>query len=392
MMKTNLQTKKIGEVCDILDNKRKPITKRNRMTGRYPYYGATGILDYVGDYIFDEKLVLIGEDGAKWESGQRTAFIADGKYWVNNHAHVVRPHRNIILDNWIVFYFYLTDLTKHTTGLTVPKLNQANLRNIEIPLPPLPEQKRLVALLDELFEKLEKAKRNAEKNLKNTKELFDAYFGDLFAKAKAGWDERKFGDREILQIMDGDRGKNYPKKSDFLDKGYCLFLNTKNVRPDGFEFEQTIFITKQKDEALRKGKLERGDVIMTTRGTIGNIGIYDATVPYDVIRINSGMLIFRTNKDLLLPEYLFELLRSDFIKSQIEKNVSGAAQPQLPIKTLVNLRLPVPNSLSEQRKIVKEVRLFNSETKKLNKIYQQKLTSLAELKKSILHQAFSCKL
>ena len=192
--------------------------------------------------------------------------------------------------------------------------------------------------------------------------------------------------------MDGDRGKNYPKKSDFLDKGYCLFLNTKNVRPDGFEFEQTIFITKQKDEALRKGKLERGDVIMTTRGTIGNIGIYDATVPYDVIRINSGMLIFRTNKDLLLPEYLFELLRSDFIKSQIEKNVSGAAQPQLPIKTLVNLRLPVPNSLSEQRKIVKEVRLFNSETKKLNKIYQQKLTSLAELKKSILHQAFSCKL
>ncbi len=392
MMKTNLQTKKLGEVCDILDNKRKPITKRNRMTGRYPYYGATGILDYVGDYIFDEKLVLIGEDGAKWESGQRTAFIADGKYWVNNHAHVVRPHRNIILDNWIVFYFYLTDLTKHTTGLTVPKLNQANLRNIEIPLPPLPEQKRLVALLDELFEKLEKAKRNAEKNLKNTKELFDAYFGDLFAKAKAGWDERKFGDREILQIMDGDRGKNYPKKSDFLDKGYCLFLNTKNVRPDGFEFEQTIFITKQKDEALRKGKLERGDVIMTTRGTIGNIGIYDATVPYDVIRINSGMLIFRTNKDLLLPEYLFELLRSDFIKSQIEKNVSGAAQPQLPIKTLVNLRLPVPNSLSEQRKIVKEVRLFNSETKKLNKIYQQKLTSLAELKKSILHQAFSCKL
>ena len=391
-MKSNLQTKKLGEVCDILDNKRKPITKRNRMTGRYPYYGATGILDYVGDNIFDEKLVLIGEDGAKWESGQRTAFIADGKYWVNNHAHVVRPHRNIILDNWIVFYFYLTDLTKHTTGLTVPKLNQANLRNIEIPLPPLPEQKRLVALLDELFEKLEKAKRNAEKNLKNTKELFDAYFGDLFAKAKAGWDERKFGDREILQIMDGDRGKNYPKKSDFLDKGYCLFLNTKNVRPDGFEFEQTIFITKQKDEALRKGKLERGDVIMTTRGTIGNIGIYDATVPYDVIRINSGMLIFRTNKDLLLPEYLFELLRSDFIKSQIEKNVSGAAQPQLPIKTLVNLRLPVPNSLSEQRKIVKEVRLFNSETKKLNKIYQQKLTSLAELKKSILHQAFSCKL
>ncbi len=121
---TFCQTTKLGEICDILDSKRKPITKRHRVSGKYPYYGATGILDYVGEYIFDERLVLIGEDGAKWGAGEKTAFIADGKYWVNNHAHVIRPHRDIILDNWIVFFFYLTDLTKYTTGLTVPKLNQ----------------------------------------------------------------------------------------------------------------------------------------------------------------------------------------------------------------------------------------------------------------------------
>ncbi len=173
--------KKLGEICYILDNKRKPITKRHRSSGEYPYYGATGILDYIGDYIFDEKLVLIGEDGAKWGSGDYTAFIAEGKYWVNNHAHVIRPHRDIILDNWIVYFFYLTDITKYTTGLTIPKLNQKNLRDIQIPLPPLPEQLRIVSILDEALGKLGQAKENIEKNLQNAKEVFESYLQSVFA-------------------------------------------------------------------------------------------------------------------------------------------------------------------------------------------------------------------
>jgi len=98
-MKKGWEIKTLGEICEVLDSKRKPITKRDRTAGEYPYYGATGILDYVHEYIFNEKLVLIGEDGAKWESGEWTAFIAEGKYWVNNHAHVIRPNRSIVLDN-----------------------------------------------------------------------------------------------------------------------------------------------------------------------------------------------------------------------------------------------------------------------------------------------------
>lgn len=388
-MKTNWQTKKLGEVCDILDNKRKPITKRNRTTGEYPYYGATGILDYVGDYIFDEKLILIGEDGAKWESGEHTAFIADGKYWVNNHAHVIRPHRNIILDNWIVFYFYLTDLTKHTTGLTVPKLNQANLRNIEIPLPPLPEQRRIIKILDEFFEKTTKAKENAEKNLQNSKELFESYLQSVFINMLSGWDERKLGDKNLLQIIDGDRGKNYPKKADFLQEGHCLFLNTKNVRPDGFSFKITMFVTKEKDDALGNGKLQRNDVLLTTRGTIGNIAVYDENVPFENIRINSGMLIFRPNMKLISPEYLFAIFQSVIMKAQIKKYVSGAAQPQLPIKTLVNFSIPVPKSLAEQKTIVAKLNALSVETKKLEAIYKQKLADLEELKKSVLKRAFN---
>jgi len=138
----------LGEVCEILDSKRKPITKADRVSGEYPYYGATGILDYVKDYIFDEKLVLIGEDGAKWGVGDKTAFIAKGKYWVNNHAHVLRPDRKKILDELLVEFINSMDLMPYITGVTVPKLNQEKLRSIKIPLPPLEIQEQIVAELD----------------------------------------------------------------------------------------------------------------------------------------------------------------------------------------------------------------------------------------------------
>ncbi|MBU4480247.1 restriction endonuclease subunit S, partial [Patescibacteria group bacterium] len=204
--KSNWQIKKLGEVCDVLDSKRQPITKRDRVAGEYPYYGATGILDYVQDYIFDEKLILIGEDGAKWGAGENTAFIADGKYWVNNHAHVIRPHRDIVLDNWMIYFFFLVDLTKFTTGLTVPKLNQENLKKIEIPIPPPSEQKRIVKILDEVFEKTAKAQENTEKNLQNSRELFESYLTKIFTNP-----DSNFEIKTIRDIADIKGGKRIPK-------------------------------------------------------------------------------------------------------------------------------------------------------------------------------------
>jgi type I restriction enzyme S subunit len=136
-------SKPLGALCDILDNQRKPITKRHRKHGSIPYYGATGIKDYVKDFIFDEPLVLVGEDGAKWGSGDKTAFLVSGKCWVNNHAHVLRPHRDVLLDYWLAAFLTHKDLTPYVSGLTVPKLNQGSLREIPIPLPPITEQQLL---------------------------------------------------------------------------------------------------------------------------------------------------------------------------------------------------------------------------------------------------------
>ncbi len=267
-------------------------------------------------------------------------------------------------------------------------LNMILIKGIEIPIPPLPEQQRIVRILDEAFDGIATAKANAEKNLQNARAIFESHLQAVFTQKGAGWVEKKLGDTSILKIIDGDRGNNYPSKEEFSDAGYCLFLNTKNVRPDGFNFDTTMFISEEKDKVLRKGKLQRQDVILTTRGTIGNVALFDERIEFENIRINSGMLIFRPNTGKLLPAFLFEVFRSGIMKGQMARHVSGAAQPQLPIKTLINFEIRVPNTLEEQREIVASVRELETETQRLESIYKQKLAALDELKKSMLHDAF----
>src|SRR2546430_5984976 len=100
----------------------------------------------------------------------------------------------------------------------------------------------------------------------------------------------------LLEIIDGDRGTNYPTQHEFSPNEYCLFLNTGNVTQSGFNFSNCSFITKEKDALLRKGKLQRQDIVLTTRGTVGNVAYFDQNVPYENIRINSGMVILRPNR------------------------------------------------------------------------------------------------
>lgn len=161
----NWECVRLGDVVDVLDSLRRPVTKQDRKAGPYPYYGASGIVDHVSNYIFDEPLVLVGEDGARWGAGDRTAFQVSGKTWVNNHAHVVRPHRPLLLDSYLVVALVGMDLSSFITGTTVPKLNQAKLVSIRLPLPPLAEQNRIVAKVDELMalcDQLETQQADAE--------------------------------------------------------------------------------------------------------------------------------------------------------------------------------------------------------------------------------------
>lgn len=168
----------------------------------------------------------------------------------------------------------------------------------------------------------------------------------LYKKSKLGWIPKRWGSRKIedclIQIVDGDRGKNYPSESEFTSDGYCLFLNAKNVTRDGFKFEETLFITEPKDRALGSGKLERNDIIITTRGTIGNFGFFDDSITFEHMRVNSGMLILRNQDASINSVFLFLSLKNYIFPFELQTKGSGSAQPQLPSKDLKTFHILLP--------------------------------------------------
>lgn len=165
------EIKTLAQISENLDSKRIPITQNKRENGKYPYYGASGIVDYISDYIFDEDLLLISEDGANLLA--RTypiAFSVTGKIWVNNHAHVIKFH-NLITQKYIEYFFASIKLDKYVSGMAQPKLNQKALNSIPIPYPLLLEQKEIVTKLDILSTKCQKLENNYRQIIDNCDQL-----------------------------------------------------------------------------------------------------------------------------------------------------------------------------------------------------------------------------
>jgi len=164
------------------------------------------------------------------------------------------------------------------------------------------------------------------------------------------WQKDAFSNIQV-GIVDGDRGTNYPKQSDFTQSGYCVFLNAGNVTKNGFDFSETAFISKERDELLRKGKLNKGDLVITTRGTTGNIAYFSEEIDFEHVRINSGMAIIRNKNPDIFTKYLVYYFQSSASIREIERLSFGSAQPQLTIG-IINKIAPSLPPLLEQHRIV----------------------------------------
>ena len=300
------------------------------------------------------------------------------------------------IENRFILYFLRSvenKLAEKSTGTTFKAISGDVLRNQEISLPPLPEQRRIVSKIEELFTKLDAGLGNLRKIQKEIKRYRQAVlkyaFEGKLTKNPDIWEEKLI--KEVFTLIDGDRGKNYPKKTDFSDNGYCLFLSTKNVRPDGFRFEEKVFITKEKHEKLRGGKLNRGDIVLTTRGTVGNVALYDDSVSFDVIRLNSGMLIFRANAEDIVKKFMVYFIQSPLFLRQIKEKVSGTAQPQLPSGVLKEFRIKLPKPETQQ-KIVEEIERLFSVADEVEEVIEKCLKEAERLRQSILKIAFEGRL
>jgi len=185
-----------------------------------------------------------------------------------------------------------------------------------------------------------------------------------------------------IKIIDGDRGNEYPKVNDFSTSDYCLFLSAKNVTIGGFVFDTCSFISQQKDKKLRKGKLSRGDIIITTRGTVGNIAYFDESVPYDAIRINSGMAILRNFNELIAQKFLYYLLKSPIVVKQLQFLTYGSVQSQLTIALIDSLKIILPSTIEEQHRIISKLDTINSQISDL----KFKKNILENIKKGLMQK------
>ena len=262
------KTVQLGDLCEILDTRRKPITKKDRIHGEYPYYGATGIVDWVADYIFDEELVLIGEDGAKWDAGEKTAFIVDGKYWVNNHAHVVKPNTEKLLNKWLTYYLCGIDLKPWVTGMTVPKLNQRQLKSIPIPLPPLAEQERIVAKLDAAFAEIDKAVELGQERLSRAEKALGQIVDNELSELREEHESCVLG--EMLESVE------YGTSTKCSKTGKYPVLRMGNMQTGSFVMDDLVYLDS--DLELEKYRVRKGDVFFNRTNSalhVGKAAIYD---------------------------------------------------------------------------------------------------------------------
>ncbi len=321
----------LGEVVEILDSLRRPITKHDRKLGPYPYYGATGILDYVEGYLFDEPLVLVGEDGAKWGPGEQSAFPVEGKVWVNNHAHVLRPNRVRLIDRFLIEMLNKADLSSHITGVTVPKLNQMKLRAIQIPLPPLEVQKEIVAEIE-----------GYQKVIDGARAVVENYRPHIHIEPD--WPMVELG--EVCDVRDGTHDS-----PQYALKGYPL-ITSKNLKHGFIDFTDANLISREDLNAINKrSKVDAGDILMPMIGTIGNPIVADATREYAV----KNVALIKFPKGCQVDNrFLKDLLDSVAMQSRFDRQSSGSTQKFISLGFIRKLEIPLPPLVTQQA-IVAEI-------------------------------------
>lgn len=307
------------------------------------------------DYIFNERLVLIGEDGAKWGIGDKTAFIAEGKYWVNNHAHVVRPLKNKAIDTYIVFILIQIDLTRFITGVTVPKLNQEKLKPIKIPLPPLEVQKEIVKELDRY-----------QKIIDGAKAIVINYKPSI--KIDPKWPMVRL-ENACIQITDGTH-----KTPNYAVDGVPFLRVTDLTGSDSSKK----FISKEEHrELIKRCKPEKGDVLYSKNGTIGVAKLVEWDWEFSIF---VSLALLKPDRNRVDPKYLEIFLNSPDALSQAKSFSKSGTVTNLHLIEIKRMIISVPD-LDTQRKIVQELmdeQKTIESAKLIISLFEQKIKSKIE--------------
>jgi len=295
----------------------------------------------------------------------------------NQRCRGIVPSKKI--DTWFLYYFLKKNvefLDSLGTGTTFKELSIKSLAGVEILLPPLPEQQRIVTILEKTFAAIDQAKVNAKQNLKNAKELFESYLQGVFEKKGEGWEEQSLG--KVYDVRDGTHDS--PK---YQEQGFPL-ITSKNLKKDLLNYDNVNYISELDYININKrSKVDKGDILFAMIGTIGNPVVIQDEPDFAI----KNVALFKVPKgqDSYFLKYYLDS------KPTIDKMISdakGTTQKFVGLGYLRGFKILIP-PLSEQQIIVKKLDLLSAETKRLEAIYKQKINNLEELKKSILQKAFS---
>ena len=372
------------ESCTInRDNERIPVAsaiRSKQQHKKYDYYGAAGIIDKVDNYIFNERLLLVGEDGANLLSrAKNNAFFAEGKFWVNNHAHILDSYPKKVLD-FVAIVINSMNLEMYISGSAQPKLSQDNLNRIPIPLPPLAEQQRIVAEIERWFsliDTIEQGKENLQNTIKQTKnKILDlAIHGKLVPQ-----DPNDEPVSELLKRInpkaqitcDNEHSRKLPynwclcnlgdvcmlengfafSSDQYKAKGIPL-IRISNIKDNEISLSSCVFINEGYEE---KYIVHSGDLLIAMSGaTTGKMGIYNQKyVAYLNQRVGNIKIV---DSNLLFDKYRNYFLFSQ--KNKILELAYGGAQPNISGKVINSLFVPLP-PIAEQKRIVQKIEVLFS--------------------------------
>ena len=366
-MKLGWEIKKLGEVCEILDHLRVPITKKDRREGVYPYYGASGIQDYVDSYIFDGRYLLVGEDGAKWGANDKSAYIIEGKSWVNNHAHILKLN-DIISDRLVEYYLVSKDLQEYITGAVVPKLTQQALRNIPIPIPPSEEQERIVAELDCLSGIIEKKREQLKELDALAQSIFYQMFGDPITNEK-DWEVKKLG--EVCKFSQGVQ-VDLPLQSTEKKSGWNRFLRIVDYTTCNTDIR---YVNISNDKYF----VNFDDVVVVRYGaSAGFVGIEKEGI------LANNLFKLNHDRNKLNYKYLYYLLSTDYYKDFVKDIAFGAAMPALSFNSFKNFNIYIP-PIALQQEFAEKIEAIE----KQKELIKQSITETEDLFNSRMDYYFN---
>ena len=395
------EIKKLGELYNITSSKR--VYKSEWRRSGVPFYRAREIVKlaqqgfvenelFITEEMYDQYSVKydIPKEGDIMVTGVGTLGIC---YVVQNSDKFYFKDGNIIwlkkkngINSQFVEYAFKSDFLRkqidNTLGATVGTYTIIKAKNTLIPTPSLPEQKRIVAILDEAFENIARAKESAEKNLKNANEIFESYLQSVFENKGEGWGERNIQDvvdsRCTLSYGIVQPGNDFPNGSPVIRP---IDLKNKFVHLTGLKL-----IDPKLADSYKRTILRGGELLLCVRGNTGIISI--ASEELKGANVTRGIVPICFDFKILSLKFGYYQFISNFINRQIKEKTYGTALMQINIRDLRKLSMLIP-SISEQQSIVTKLDALSAETKKLEAIYTQKLADLEELKKSILQKAFN---